>query len=269
MDDHLPEFDAPPVIETVIGVQFQPLADYTTAHAGWFWRQHLDRADWPKVIETEPLQDQFELFGDEKKWGMPVFQIRMGAAPDRTQFVRKDDERLIQLQKTRFIYNWRKRTCDYPRYRKLLPEFDTQFENFAAFVREVDLGEVNLNQWEMTYVNHILKGELWNSPEDWPNVIPKLYVPPRCLPDTAIDSLAAEWSLGLPQNRGRLHVSLKHGRLRSATGPEALILQLTARGPLAAIQDLHGNLELAHESIVRSFAGMTSETAHRHWKRRS
>lgn len=269
MANQLPEFDAPPVIETVIGVQFQPLANFTTAHAGWFWRDHLDPAVWPKVIQTDPLQDQFERFGDEKKWGVPAIQVQMGAGPERTQFIRDDEQRLVQIQNTRFIYNWRKRTGGYPSYGELLPEFDSHFAEFSRFVSDARLGELNLNQWEMTYVNHIPKGELWNVPEDWATILPRLYVPALAMPGIALETLAAEWSLNIHKNRGRLHVSLKHGRTGSPTGPEVLILQLTARGPIAQPMDPHGDLELAHEFIVRSFTEMTSETAHERWRRRS
>ena len=269
MDDHLPEFGAPPVIETAIGVQFQPLPNYTTAHAGWFWREHLNPAAWPKVTEVERLEDQFERFGDERKWGLPGLRLRLGTSPDRTQFAPDDETRLVQIQNSRLIYNWRKRTGDYPRYSKLRSEFDSRFVEFSQFARDANLGELSLNQWEITYVNHIPKGDLWHAPEDWPKILPNLSIPVSRLPGVSLDSLDTEWSLNLHGNLGRLHISLKHGRAGSPTGPEVLILQLTARGPMANTADLNTGLNLAHEFIVRSFTEMTSETAHKFWKRRS
>ena len=40
-DEPLPKFDSPPVIETVLGVQFTPLANFTGALAGSFWKSRL------------------------------------------------------------------------------------------------------------------------------------------------------------------------------------------------------------------------------------
>ena len=37
----LPTFDNPPVIETVIGVQFDQIPNLTSAHFGWYWREFL------------------------------------------------------------------------------------------------------------------------------------------------------------------------------------------------------------------------------------
>ena len=46
-------------------------------------------------------------------------------------------------------------------------KFDALFEKFRTFVREMRLGDLRLNQWEVTYVNHLPKGTVWNSPADW------------------------------------------------------------------------------------------------------
>ncbi len=148
----LPKFDKPPVVETVLGVQFSPLGGLSAAHVGWFWKKHLD-ADWTRTIEVPRLPDQFERFGDEKAWKTgPGIHFTAGGESMRIQLVRADDERMIQVQNTRFIYNWRKKKGEYPSYDKLRPEFDDHLDSFRRFARGAASGRQSsvttaLNGW--------------------------------------------------------------------------------------------------------------------------
>ena len=179
MPQPLPKFDRPPVVETVLGVQFNRLADYSAAHAGWFWRENLGpRFDVAK--EASRLEDQFERFGDDVRWAPPggLF-VRPVHQPDRIQIINGLDDRMVQIQDSRFIYNWRKRDAGYPSYEKLKPEFLAKLTEFEAFTQARGLGKIEQNQWEVTYHNQILRGEVWQSPQDWSRIIPSFYVPPR------------------------------------------------------------------------------------------
>lgn len=60
----LPEYGNPPVVETVVGVQFQSLSGFTNAHLGAFW-QALGVQDWPTVQDVPPLPRQEERFTPE------------------------------------------------------------------------------------------------------------------------------------------------------------------------------------------------------------
>src|SRR5579872_6141104 len=81
MADTLPKFDAPPVVETLISVQFNPLPNFTAAMTGWFWKSYLDDAGlgkWTKTQEAPPLQDQFEQFGPDGGWAIQGLQFLAG-----------------------------------------------------------------------------------------------------------------------------------------------------------------------------------------------
>lgn len=268
MSDSLPKFDNPPVVETVIGVQFAPLVSLSNAHVGWYWKECLD-AGWTKVEQTTPLADQFETFGEERSWVRPGIRIgiRPQSEPDRLQIIQDNDERMIQVQRTRFICNWRKRGSTYPSYEALRPEFDEQFDRFVSFAKSAGLGEPEPNQWEMTYVNHIEKDGLWSGPEDWAKVLPGFYAPLVGVPDQRFESFVGEWHLVIEPNRGRLHVAARHAKVAQPEGTEVLVLQLTARGPIDKERSLDAGLKLAHETIVESFAAMTSAAAHTAWRR--
>jgi len=267
MTDPLPKYDAPPVIETVLCAQFARLANFTGAVAGWFWKGRLG-SDWTKTKTAVRLEDQFERFGEERRPELPGIRFYSGDQPDRTQIIRSDEERMIQIQDSRFILNWRRGTGGYPSYEKLLPEFRGSFQKFSGFAAEADLGEIQVNQWEVAYVNTLDKGEMWESPADWPTILPGLYTP-LTWGTGPIETHNGEWKFVIGKDRGRLYVSLKHGRT-SMDGPDTLFLQLTARGPVDAERDqtLEDGLNIGHEVIVRSFTAMTSPEAHKHWKRR-
>ena len=269
MTAQLPKFDSPPVVETVLSVQFAPLQKFTDAHAGWFWKNYLDK-EWHNVQVAPKIDDQFERFGDEMRWGQTgAFRIT-GPGPERLQIIRSDEERMIQIQDTRFIYNWKKQEGSYPSYDELLPEFQRTFSQFEKFAEEAGFGSLLPNQWEVTYVNHILKGDLWQSFKDWPNIFPSLPLPSLNTSSLSPEDFRGEWRSIIKGSLGRLYTTLSRGKVGSDKGPEIIQLQFTARGPVnpEIPSDLQSGFRLGHESIVLSFTEMTSDAAHKHWKRR-
>ncbi len=266
MPDPLPKFDKPPVAETVLSAQFSRLQKFRTAHAGSFCEAHLGR-EWGNLEEQPRIDDSFERFGDERKWGPAGgFRFTTSMEAQRTQIVGSDITRMIQVQDSRFIYNWKKGdTGGYPSYAATRKEFDRLYAMFAEFIESHGLGEIEENQWEVTYINHILKGELWDSPRDWRAIFPWLNPPQEYFEP---ESMQCAWDLLLPDNRGRLHAKLYFGRI-SLEGPEAIILDLTARGVASSSVgfSIADGFEIGHQAIVRTFTDMTSERAHGHWGR--
>jgi len=196
-----PVFEDPPVIETVLGVQFAPLNGLTSAHVGWFWKTHLD-GEWQKVAETVALPDEFERF-EATPPGRVQFRVEPIRFPGRVLISQVNDGRMIQIQPTRFHYNWNRVGGEYPRYRKVLEEFDRHFGSFCRFVAEAKLGEVVPNQWELTYIDSIPQGALWNTPADWHEVLPGLFSPPGPVGSSRLESVGGEWHFEIPPQRGR------------------------------------------------------------------
>lgn len=271
MADRLPKYDSPPVIETVLSVQFAPLQHFSSAHAGWFWKNYLDK-EWGAVHVAPRLDDQFERFGDEMTWGRNVgFRIATYPESDRIQIIRADNERMIQVQSTRFVYNWKKQKSDYPSYEKLLPEFQRSFLSFNKFTKDSGNSPLKLNQWEVTYVNFIPKGELWQTINDWGNIFPSLSKLVTTIDNLSPEDFRAERRFIIGGNLGRLYITINQGKVGSEKGEEVIHLQFTARGPITD-EDMAGlqkGFDLGHESIVLSFTGLTSGTAHKFWKRRA
>jgi uncharacterized protein (TIGR04255 family) len=275
MTQTLPKFDAPPVIETVLCIQFVPLPGFTAAHGGCFWQRSLapDLVEWQsaKLAERPKIEDEFEDLGSKPAFKRMAFQLRPAEGVSRTQIIRSDEERMIQVQDTRFIYNWRKRQGAYPSYTAIKPDFDVLWERFIKYLDESRFPSPQPNQWEVTYVNHIPRGELWNEVSDWAKLLPSLYIPDvSCRESVAFETLGGGWQYRLANNRGRLHVSIQHGQTSEADRSEVLMLHLTARGPIgtAETETADAGFSLGHDAIVETFYRMTSDAAHIAWKER-
>jgi hypothetical protein len=262
----LPIFDRPPVIEKVLGAQFEPIAGFACGHYGWFWKTRLDES-WVKAQDAPRLPDLFEKFGDQLIWSVPEPKISFGAGQDRAMFINRDDDRLIQIQDTRFLYNWKKQEGLQRSFLEIYLEFERYLETFREFLCGAGLELKSYNQWEITYLNQVPKGALWEAPSDWPGVFPGLFgrvVNPTA--NVALESTSGTWRFEIPARRGRVHIQFQHAKTLDER--EILVLNLTARGPLlpgAEGWDLSSSMNIGHAAIVRTFVDISSPAALIHW----
>jgi uncharacterized protein (TIGR04255 family) len=274
MAEPLPKFDAPPVVETAMSVQFVRLQPFPTAIVGWFWKEFLPSlpgdARWEKAVDAPRLEDSFERFGDQEKWGRLGFRMSTSPEPNRVQISRSDNERMIQVQDSRFVLNWMKQSdAAYPSFRQLSKEFWELFPIFETFAAKAECGPVEQNQWELSYINHIAKDDLWQSTNEWANVIPGLSFPSAVVAEPTAEPTSLDWRFNFPNERGRLQVNIQNVK-KDPTSDNLMQLVLTARGSINQERgwDLRSGFDLGHEAIVRSFAAMTSSKAQKLWKRR-
>jgi uncharacterized protein (TIGR04255 family) len=266
----LPDYARPPVVETILSVQFEPLPKLKNVHLGLFWNS-LDRGEWPTVkAEAPPVEPQFERFTKTADWGKLGIQFQvLTTVPVRIQVENKDRDRLIQAQNGRLMFNWLGiKGATYPHYERVREGFVRVYEEFMRFLRTEGLGQLRPDQWEVTYLNHIPKGTVWNSPADWRFFKPLTSVPTI---EGLIqgESFSGEWHFVIPENRGRLHANWQHSKREVPKEEEVVVLNLTARGPLepesADLADVVTGLNLGHETIVRSFRELTSRDANDYW----
>lgn len=264
-----PSFTSPPVVETVLGVTFEPLPQWSFVHYGLLW-QEIQR-DYPRYELQAPLAPVLESDGPSA-FAPRQLRLRVEPAPQiRAWFLTDDGERLLQVQEDRFIQNWRKASPDsaYPRYERLRPAFEEEWKRYLAFLCANRVGQPRIVQAEVTYVNHIERGTLWNSFDD----VGRLFAFWRSAPAQsgflgAAESGAAHVQFVMPEGGGRLHVALQHV-LRNTDGKELLQLTLTARGcpKSSSLEDLLAWFDIGREWVVRGFADVTTETAHTVWGR--
>lgn len=258
-----PSFERPPVVETVLGVQFDAL-DISSAHLGAYWG-HLGE-EWPFVEDAPPLPDQFESFPDEPLWNLTRFKVTQEPAC-RFKLTNRAKDRMIQVQRSRFHYNWlglhTGERRDYPRYKIVRSEFDSHFDQFAKYMERVTSSDLDFNQWEVTYVNHIEKDTIWSSPAEWDQIVPLSLAPSTNPSMVELTGFQSTYKYEITSERGRLYAQWQSG---THNDNEVIILKLTARGPATSLSEVHRGLDLGHEAIVRSFKEMTSLTAHEFWR---
>ena len=265
----LPDFDQPPVSEVVCGVLFKPIEEFLTPHVGLLWERF--RSEFPRCEEVPPLVPILESF--EKR---PNVAVEISTLPPfpRIWFVHATGNSVIQIQRDRFLVNWRRVQPgdEYPRYRKFIQMYRTHLSAFFDFLRETGLPSPSPSQYEMSYINHIPCGDGWKSFQEIGQVFPDLswrHKTSRFLADP--EHFDWKTSFPLPDRAGRLRVSITTGMRRQDDAP-VLILDLTARGmsPDASLDGMMRWHDLAHTWMVRSFEDLTSAGIQQSvWRKRS
>jgi uncharacterized protein (TIGR04255 family) len=263
-------YKKPPVVETVMGVQFEPIPGFTNGHLGLFWAYLGGMAQWTNAQDAAPVGFEFERFGDEMQWE-PLNFLRFGISQipsARLQIRNATRDRMVQVQNGRLIYNWiGTEGSEYARYEKIRREFDVVLEQFQRFLSEHSLPTMSPNQWEITYINHLPKGTVWNSVGDWGKVFKFTASPPEVIPSCRLESIGSNWVYEIEPSRGRLHMKLQHGRTDKRE--DVLIFSLTARGPVregeGSVQTVDAGLNIGHSVIVNGFTDLTSAEARAWW----
>ena len=265
--ESLPEFERPPVIEVVCGVLFKPLERMLAPHLGVLWERFKPK--YPRCQEVAPLAPVIEQFDDPAR-----VELSISDRPPlpRIWFVHESETGIIQVQRDRFLHNWKK-VCpedEYPRYTSVIDLFRKHLATFDSFVTEIGLGGIEPLQYELTYVNHIPQSDGFETLERVGKVLPDFgwrHAAGRFLPTP--ERLNWRTSFLLPNKAGRLHATIRNSVRRDDDKP-ILLLELTARG--LGIDSSRAEMwkwfDLGHEWIVRAFADLTDADVQRNvWKR--
>jgi uncharacterized protein (TIGR04255 family) len=265
-EEFCPEFTNPPTVETVLGVQFEPLRGFRSNHYGWFWRDHLKDKGFGSVSDETPLPTYVEEFG--------VPKLRLTKAADGGEVVgvrmktrTADRGRTVQLQPDKLYLSWNRLGPEAPRYENVRGEFEALFADLTVFAGGAGLGPVRPNLWEVHYVNQIPPGELWTDPRDWHRVLPRLFpTTDPSVPGARFATYSGEWHFEIEPQRGRVHVRVAKMVMNQSPAP-TLYFSLLARGEVggAGSLDVLAGLEAGHTACVRLFFDLTSPEAHAEW----
>jgi uncharacterized protein (TIGR04255 family) len=267
----LPDFEDPPVTEVALGVQVDPPLALTTASFGQIWALYKDR--FPKTKDEPPLLPVFE---DKDPRARQLIPMRWAAPPlPRWWFLNESETELLQVQNDKFVRNWRKvGTGDkYPRYEQIRDGFDSDLRALLDFARRERLGEPRPTQCEVTYVNHIRAGTVWQRHGAIDPVLKWWHPADRSgiLGEPEDIRIAVRYTLSDDTGSflGRLTVELQPAVLDADQTP-ILVLTLTARGRPegAGVEGVLKFLDRGRRMIVNGFAEITTDTMQtRVWKR--
>lgn len=259
MTQKLPKFKNPPVIETVLGVEFKPLLGWQLPHFGLYWNRI--RSNYQQFSVQPPLPETVEKFGPERN------TITISLSPQssaRCWFFDKNNTWLLQIQNSRFLSNWKKSGTSYPRYKAFYERFDREWKRFNEFLESEHLGEPELLQTEVSYINHL---EVDTSFDKLSKIFPvwagfkkkKEFLP-------SLEAVTFNTIFVIPENRGRLYITMQPV-VRHADIKSVLQLSVTAKVRIASNREWGTAIALAHEWVVRGFTDFTSEEMHRIWER--
>jgi uncharacterized protein (TIGR04255 family) len=182
---------------------------------------------------------------------------------------------LIQVQPDRFIHNWRKvgDKDAYPRYERVKSTFEKELRHFSDFLSRNQMGDLNPNQCEITYVNHITSGDGWKDHSQIGDVLTLFasrYTDEfRPIPEDGRLSLRYVIPNSAGEPIGRLHVAVEPV-FQSTDDSPMFALTLTTRGrPIGdGITGVLGFLDVGRQWIVRTFASITTPKMHTVWRRK-
>ena len=264
----LPNFTKPPVEEVACSLQFAMplplgLVDFGSLVAAYrpLYPQLEEQPPLPP-ISTGPEQVAFQF-----QFGMATIQL------PRLWLLNETGNSLVQLQRDRLGVNWRRTKPQdveqaYPRYRiavrPSLVDAHSRLVEGLAGMREA---APSISAFEVVYVNPIPM-----SADQHPSDIL------RCLTSDyggalsePTDGLNLQLTFPLVPLDGTLTVTAGLARRADDSNDDPLILlmQLTARGtvPNGTFESALDCVDVAHDSIVRGFASLTTDEMHMQWGR--
>lgn len=261
----LPNYDRPPVIEVAVGVQFRHWTSLQQAHVGLFWQRLA--VEYPNVEERAPTPASFEDLSTTK----PALEFGLRGVPPlrRTFFVSSDGQWLVQVQEDRLFQNWRRPQPgsdkpDYPRFPACLDRFFRTWGTFLKFCDDAQLERPQIDQLEVTYINHVPAGDAWKTLDDvgavfpditWRRTHPRLRTP---------EGLTWKAAFRLAEDDGRLHASVTHA-LRVSDQQPVLLCEMMARGMPRDASDagMRDWFLRGRHAIVTGFEDLTSDEVQR------
>jgi len=250
----LPCYEKPPLNEIALGVHFERLNSWQTIHVGRFWGEVSK--EFPNTEDQPPI---FEIEGEQR---FEVFQL---PPLRRTFFVSRDQTFVIQLQETKFLFNWRKKQASdiYPRFSSLFKKFVGHWGQLSDFVGRENLGTLKPARYELTYVNHIEQSnepvsstvERYVKMFNWSMVKSKFLSPP-----TGVNIV---WTFPMPEALGFAQANLSQGV--RADGRAVLVLVMSCKGAATEKISLNDWFAASHKWLGQGFKELTTETAHKEW----
>ncbi len=250
-------FKNPPINEVVIATYFNPpLSDLRSEHIGLFWEKI--RNEFPVVRQQPPVGTGLAVVANE------IFPM------PRYWFIADDGINLIQIQQNAFMFNWRRRGGEYPRFhRNIKPTFDKYYGLFSEFIRrEINTAEPAIDLCELTYVNTLERCEFWTGPQDTTKVIPSFSILAPGINASGSPEFNCNYAYGVTADL-QLNIGIRSGINPQQQNAPVLMFEIKASGRVGQIAKPGTDewFERAHDVILRCFVGMTSlDTQTRFWE---
>jgi uncharacterized protein (TIGR04255 family) len=269
-----PKFAHPPVVETALGIQFRALTNMRVTHYGRFQESLTgfggvqEVARLPKTVEQkQPGLPTFS-FAFDLIANPPVDLPRVWYLSDESP----DGQQLVQLQPDRLVQNWRRKDpakVSYTSYNVNKKAFEETYSAFIAFAKSENLGEIVVDQCDVTYINHIPIVSPAEADEAFKLCFEHFYEAPLFRKvQSGPEALGLSLSYWLDDLNGRLSIQAGTS-LDVETQHQLISLTLVARGAPSGGEPSHVLewLDLGHHYVVNAFVDITSPKMHQLWGR--
>jgi uncharacterized protein (TIGR04255 family) len=254
----------PPVVETSLGCFFSEISGWNILHFGALWQKF--RAKYPNVEFPPPVIQTPTLEAPITVSWTPGDQL----IPIRALFTDQQKTQLVQIQMhpqtNLFLHNWRKRDehPTYEHYDHIMPLFKEDWEVFTSFLKEQKLTRPKFMRCEMTYFNHIVRGEHWAAYED----LPKLFRVWRGFGANSVFKNIEQAAFNVVQSigKGKVNVVVSPG-VRLADGKEILQMTVTATRVTEGSEDkdLFDGLNECHDISLKAFREFVTDETLKGW----
>lgn len=249
-------------------IQFDPIEGLDTARLGLLWGEYRSR--YPRAEQQPPLVPMKEGFGPPSP---QTIRLRLDMTEPRHWFLNHEGTRLIQVQRDRFVVNWRKLDTEeaYPHYDHLRELLSQEFGVFQQFLGREGLPSPDVNQCELTYVNHIPASSV-RTGEDQTSQVTTLWSGRQSEPFLPVAESAGFQSRYIIPGEvgpvGRLYVQVDSA-FRVSDKTSIFVINMVARGVPegTGLAGALAFLDRGHQWIVRGFTAITTRQMHQLWER--
>lgn len=266
----LPKFKKPPVAEVLCCVYFQELLALNAPHLGALWEK-LGRDKFSRTQTAPPLPPVNVSLVALITMGLQSLQTEQFQLP-RTIFTSGDGTSLIQVQRDRLVFNWKRgqEAEQYPSYDVVIENFKKIFADFLAFAKESEVGDVQITGLEVAYINHFDFGRELSGANDIETAFPLFAWRDKGKPVfNHLSAMTCNTQFELPDGDGQFHMAISTAQRRQ-DGKELVRLDFIARklSPEIQSEDIWPWFNRSHERIVTTFADVTSARLQRElWER--
>ena len=264
------DFENPPIEEVVLSILFRSLNSLLAPHLGEIW-QDFKQNQFAQIVERPPVPPVVEKFPNPV--GDP--ELRIGNAPElpRIWFVHKDQTEIIQVQRDRFTFNWRRTDSDqkYPGFSTICNKFNGFYNRFCQIIKDMEIGEVTPLQYELTYIDQIRQGDGWNTLNDIGRIY-NLFSNSQNSDSfwNGTEFVNLRVSFPVQELHARLHLAISN-RVKAHDRQQTLQTDFTVRGfPENKEYSIEAWFKSARDHIREKFVSMfTEDIQTRVWERKS
>lgn len=241
------KFDKAPIAEVVLGLQFkEPVFTYKFIYN--FYNSIKD--NFPEIQENQILPTVIEKIDE------PTENKILQGFNSRKFFIHKNQNKLIQMQPDRLLFNWRKleNAAEYPHFINVKDEFLKIF----ASVNEIQNIKSMINQLEMTYVDNIFIDQHKADNFDTKTIFNIFNL------RKDIKTLDYKISYPIVELNGNVHLSIKNAKSKKDQR-KLLVVESTTRGALLNGMSIDEWFEASHKELLDLFNNITTDSAKEIW----